>query len=231
MIPRYVVVPSHNRPKELKRLVESLVGQCHRIVIVDNASEPEVSRKNFDIPEALKTTIIQIDEQPPNISRLWNIGLNTSEEDYYYTYCNKDCVIDTWDVAILNDDAVVPPLWYDYVSENLRASSALTACTDPHGILKQKVIKTKPDNDVRNRLCGWAFLLRGESKIRLDENLRWWWGDTDLDFRARQSGGMMILPAFAVGNTLANGSTRGVLAKQSGLDRQTFKSKWGYNPW
>ena len=231
MIPRYVVVPTHNRPNEIKRLVESLVGQCHRVIIIDNASDIEVSRKNFDIPKVLKTTIIQIDEQPPNLSRLWNIGLKIAEEDYYYTFCSKKCVIDTWDVAITNDDAVIPNSWYDYVSENLRASNALAACTDPHDTLKQKIIKTKPDNDVRNRLCGWAFLLRGESKIRLDEDLRWWWGDTDLDWRARRNGGMMILPSYSVGNTLANSTTIGALASQAGVDRKTFAAKWGFNPW
>lgn len=225
-IPRFAVIPTHNRPDELAQLVYRLSKQCDGVVIIDNASAPPVySRMLHDITAwELSIAVIRDPEQPPNLSRLWNIGLNAVK---LLTDFNSD---DFWDVAIFNDDAVVPRDWWDDVSSNMRKSPAIIACRPGHRT-NELVLKTEPDANMSHRMCGWAFMMRGELGLRANESLRWWFGDTDLDWQARRAGGMLLVPGEPVGNTYANQSTTGVLADQAGQDRETFIDKWGWTPW
>lgn len=227
-IPRYAVVPTHNRPDELRKLVTQLSRQCDGVVIVDNASTPQVNaRALYDASDwNLNITVIRDAEQPPNLSRLWNVGLNAVK-------ITMDLIgEDIYDVAIFNDDAVLPDDWWNHVSRNMRFSSAAAACRPVNShVLGGPVMKTEPDGDIGRRLCGWAFMMRGELGLRVDERFRWWWGDTDLDWQARKAGGMLLVPGDPVGNTHENQSTVGALAEQAGQDRQTFIEKWGWAPW
>lgn len=224
-IPRVAVVATHNRPAELARLLDAIAPQCHAVVVVDNASTPAAN------PRTIGPIIhlIRDEEQPPNLSRLWNVGLDEARR----LVEGFDLLDGTgrFDVAVLNDDAVPPPGWWDAVSTGMRAAGAAAACSDPHGHLFTSQLKTEPDHDIMGRLCGWAFMLRGEVDLRLDESLRWWFGDTDLDWEARRAGGMLVIPGYPVPNTGANSSTVGVLAEQAGRDRLTFRQKWGFSPW
>jgi glycosyltransferase involved in cell wall biosynthesis len=219
-IPRIGVVATHNRPAELRRLLDAIVPQCHAVVIIDNASTPPV-----DIGDGRWPHIIRDEEQPPNLSRLWNVGIDWARE-----YVRGGDYVGH-DVAVFNDDAVPPPGWWDAVSRLMRAHGAAAACSDPYGAQAYPVLKLKPDADIMARMTGWAFMLRGEVGLRLDEDYRWWWGDTQLDWDARAAGGMLVVPGYRVENTLANTSTTGPLAEQAGLDRATFKRKNGWNPW
>lgn len=227
-IPRYAVVATHNRPNELSALVKQLSAQCNGVVIIDNASTPSVSsRALHDVTEwDFNIAVIRDSEQPPNLSRLWNVGLNAVK------LINDFAGEDLWNVAIINDDAMLPYDWWDDVSAHMRSGPAVAACRQSYpGNLTRPVLKTEPDTDISLRMCGWAFMMRGECGLRVDESLRWWWGDTDLDWQARRAGGMVVVPGEPVGNCYANQSTTGVLAEQAGRDRQTFIEKWGWAPW
>lgn len=227
-IPRFAVVPTHNRPDELKKLVTQLSEQCDGVVVVDNASTPPVFARELHDAAGwnLNITVIRDAEQPPNLSRLWNVGLNAVK-------ITMDLIgEDLYDVAIFNDDAVLPDDWWDQVSRHMRFSNAAVACRPLNShVLGGPTMKTEPDGDIMRRLCGWAFMMRGELGLRVDERFRWWYGDTDLDWQARKVGGTLLVPGDQVGNTRANQSTVGVLAEQAGHDRQTFIEKWGWAPW
>src|SRR5688572_21574314 len=115
-VARYALVPTHNRPVELRRLVISLVNQCDAVVIIDNASDPLV---DLDADDELARCplplhVIRDDEQPPNLSRLWNVGL-----DYIFRQLRGGDPSDPWDVAVLNDDTELPLGWFDYVATGL----------------------------------------------------------------------------------------------------------------
>ena len=84
---------------------------------------------------------------------------------------------------------------------------------------------------IETRLTGWAFVLRGEAGLRLDERFRWWCGEDDVSMRARRAGGLVHVGGYPVPNTGANSSTVGVLAEQAAKDMQTFVDKWGVRPW
>jgi hypothetical protein len=75
-------------------------------------------------------------------------------------------------------------------------------------------------------------MLRGESELRLDESMAWWYSDDDLDWQARQQGGALLVPGIPVQHLCPNGSTneRPELQEQAGRDRQTFITKWGKAP-
>jgi glycosyl transferase family 2 len=220
---RFALIPTRNRHADLLNAVDDIQPQVDRIYIIDNGSEPPVHE--FLCGEGYpldRLVVIRDSEQPPNLSRLWNMGLNQisliADPDHK--------------VAVLNDDTRIPPGWFDAVTEAMDRTGAAAGCSSPwNGRLTQEILKTVPDSDVVNRMVGWAFILRGSAKIRAFEALRWWWGDTDMDWQARARGGMVIIPSHRVDNLYPNASTTGVLAEQAGRDRETFKKIYGWNPW
>lgn len=219
-VPRYAIIPTHNRPARLLALAASLGGQCDEIVVLDNASNPPVDADKLrDVARGARVHVIRDEEQPPHLSRFWNVMLDRVAE------LNDDRVtpVDVWDVAVLNDDAVIPAGWYDACSNGLRAhDTAVIAHTDS----TRPALLTELGNDPRNRMCPHAFVIRGESGMRADEAMRWWYFDSDLDQRARLAGGVLSVPGPRVANVLANTTTRGPLAEQAAKDQATFEAKW-----
>lgn len=211
---RIAVIPTHNRPAELQRCVDAIRPQVDHIVVIDNASDPVVAVEDVHV--------VHDDEQPPNLSRLWNRGLKYAQ---YYAQGAP-----TWDVAILNDDAIPWPGWFEYVSSHMRQTTAVAACVSQftHG---PAFYDSSAPFTIATRVTGWAFILRGEAGLRFDERFRWWCGDDDISAQARHNGGLLILPGQWVENTLANTTTTGVLAEQSARDMQAFVDKWGCRPW
>jgi len=218
------VIITHNRPGPLATLLTGLRGQDDAVVVIDNASTPPLDDA-FVLQNAGSDTVAVLhdDEQPPNLYRLWNLGFDVAR-----SLCDGNA---TYDIAVFNDDAVVPAGWFDAVSDALRSGSYAAASSDPYGRLTASLVKTEPDGDLMTRLCPWAFVMRGELELRANETFRWWWGDTDFDWHCRQSGGIIVTPGYVVHNSLANSTTVGALAEQAGRDRETFRVKWGHNPW
>jgi glycosyltransferase involved in cell wall biosynthesis len=211
---RAAVIATHNRPHELQRCVDSIRDQVDHIIVIDNASDPVVAVRDVHI--------VHDDEQPPNLSRLWNRGLK-----YARYYADNET---TWDVAILNDDAIVWDGWFSHVSTHMRASTADVACVSQYYPVPTLLGWNVPFA-ISTRVTGWAFMLRGEAGLRFDEQFRWWCGDDDISAQARASGGLMMIPGPVVANTLADTTTTGVLAEQSARDMQAFVDKWGRRPW
>lgn len=214
---RYAVIPTHNRPVELRDCVTSISDQVHEIVIIDNASEPRVEQT------ALGATshVIYNMMQPPNLSHLWNIGLG---------YAFAHAAGQQHDVAILNDDAVVPTGWFTALSDGMRRWNTNGAFSrDMHGAITMYGPAASPS--VWTRVTGWAFMLRGESTHMFDERFRWWCGDDDMSMQLRNDGGLVHVPGFPVLNRLADTNMHGVLAEQAARDMQSFVDKWGVRPW
>jgi hypothetical protein len=63
--------------------------------------------------------------------------------------------------------------------------------------------------------------------------MAWWYSDDSLDWTARERGGALLVPGLAVEHRCPNVSTseRPELKTQTGLDRETFRKKWGRTPW
>lgn len=215
---RFAVIPTRNRPAELESLIAELKRDNVYVVVIDNGSSPPVARP-------VNGEVIVHDEQPPNLSRLWNIGLARVDE------IARSRELETWHVGIFNDDTVIGPVWWNYVASELRETGAAAASSDAYGTLTTPIFRREPTNVLTERMCPWAFIIRGELGLRADERFAWWYGDTDLEWTACASGGVLVLPGVSTINRYANSTTVGELAEQAGRDREAFAAKWGRVPW
>ncbi len=237
---RYAIIPTHNRRQRLTTLCSSLAGQVDMIVIIDNASEPPIKamidrgRRLIDTGTLIQ--VIRDDEQPPNLSRLWNVGLaRVAEVQAASFHSLRHGDIATWDVAILNDDVEVWPGWFDGVAGQMRERGAAAAFSRPYG--GEVLVTNEPDNHARRWLYGPAFIIRGELAAKpgdplwAEERLRWWAGDNAMDVNAQRNGGVLAVSGDLVPNHHANESTTGALAEQAGRDRETFREIYGWYAW
>ncbi len=226
---RVAVIPTRDRHRMLFDCVHSLIDQVDRVIIVDNRSVPFICRDTWGMIkwwESKKITVISDLDDPPNISRLWNQGLDLAAAEM------DDAVIDRWDVVVVNSDVVVPAGWVYGLSAAMRETSAVLAYPDQHGGW-QKVLWQKAEPvPLTQRITGYAYMLRGEAGLRLDDTMAWWYSDDDLDWTARERGGALLVPGLGVEHREPNVSTnmRPELQEQAGRDRQTFITKWGRAP-
>jgi GT2 family glycosyltransferase len=220
---RAAVIPARDRHDMLTDCVASIIDQVDFVFIVDNQSRPPIDPD----PWYGKVGVVRIPIDPPNISTLWNVGIALADAAAHRAGAGR------WDTAVLNSDVVVPAGWMDTLSTAMRSTTAVLAYPDQHGGTST-VLHTKAEPiDLRQRITGFAFMLRGEQGLRLDETLAWWFGDDDLDWRAREQGGALLVPGLAVEHRDPNRSThaRPELLAQTGRDRATFARKWGRTPW
>jgi hypothetical protein len=222
---RFAVVPTHNRPERLLSLVAALATQADTIVVLDNASDPPV-----DAGELMRAAgkarleVLTDPEQPPHLSRFWNV---------LFDHCADAAVADglkQWDVAVFNDDAIVPAGWFDVCATVLRGhETAAVAHTGTAPVHRHELVDAYP-YPREKRMCPWAFVMRGEVGLRADESLRWWYFDDQLNRDAIDAGGVIAAPGPLVINANAVQSTVGVLAEQAEKDRLTFEAKWADKP-
>lgn len=218
----FAIILTHNRLTELAATVAAISPQVDMTLIIDNASTPPVSAAGYET-----VTVIRHSQQPPNLSAMWNFGL-----DWAAGWTTEPW----WNVALLCDDVVVPPDWFEDVRQTMRAYGASAASRHQAALISQSIVKTAPDRDVWNRMCGWAFMLAGERGLRADERLHWWWCDTHMDFLARRNGGMVLAPGPPAINSQENFWTtrKPELAEQAGKDGETFAQIWAHDggrPW
>lgn len=224
---RAVVIPARDRHDMLHDCIESVVDQVDRVIVIDNLSNPPIEPE----PWHGKVAVVTAPIDPPNISTLWNIGLQLAANAAQAAAHGEGFV--EWDVAVLNSDVLVPPHWVDALSFAMRSVGAVLAYPDQHGG-REQILHTKPEPiDLRQRITGYAYMLRGEIGLRLDESMAWWYSDDDLDWRARVTGGSLLVPGIPVEHRAPNISTheRPELLEQTGRDRATFARKWGRTPW
>lgn len=232
----YAVVPTHNRHTELAELLRSIPPDVH-VLVIDNASEPAVQ---FNLPLEFLGRRIQFmrdEEQPPNLSRLWNVGLDWAQKLFATDDWARPGKGDDWAVAILNDDVVLPSGLLDGLAYEMQSHDVDIAFPAPAGAERCDVNTDDPFPGVGRRLTGWCFMVRGSSGLRADESLRWWCGDDDLQAQAVRNGrgtvGVVLPPVMrhCLVHRYPDQSTTGVLREQTEKDMTTFVEKWGQRPW
>ena len=222
-IHRAAVIPTRNRHDMLADCINSIVDQVDRVIVIDNQSAPPIDPE----PWHGRVGVVSVPIDPPNISTLWNVGLALADAGAHQHGA------DVWDIAVLNSDVVVPAGWVHTLSTAMRATSAVLAYPDQHAGAEQLLHTKAEPVDLRQRITGFAYMLRGETGLRADESMAWWFGDDDLDWRAREQGGALLVPGIPVEHRCPNGSMyeRPELGEQAGRDRETFARKWGRTPW
>lgn len=159
----WVVIPTAGRDT-LLGAVDSTWVPRERTVIV-------CTRPDVDVPVGCHT-ITDLGEI--NIHRWWNAGLDyAAERAARY-------------VLVLNDDVVLAPDATDRLFHAVVATGATIATP---GVDDR--VTTGGSRYANRTINGACWLLDLTHGLRPDEGYRWWFGDDDLDWRARQAHGVV----------------------------------------
>ena len=223
----YTVIPTCNRPKELGDLIDTLitnqVGGKERVLVINNG-EP-LGLYIWD-----RATVIYDPDQEPHIYQMWNLGLEWAER----MSTRDNGTVRPHAVAILNDDVRLPPDFAAKMTAALRESTATIAFPNQFGASADRVNTSPGATLLHRRVTGYAFVVNGTHGIRCDENFKWWYGDDDLDWRARcEYRGTHLVQGVTVDHLYPSQSTNRShkLTAQAELDRATFIRKHGRAPW
>jgi hypothetical protein len=222
MIEMWAVIPSGNRRVQLSSLVRELITDGVNVVIVDTGYEPPLHNSEG-------SRVVIRDTGPKNISRWWNVGIDRAVRDHVTsTFADRP-----YAVAVLNDDVIVDGDRLRHLARRMFDEGASVAYPDVHGHHRDVTLREPGPVDLRDRLLGCCFVLDPRAGLRADENLVWWYGDDDIDWRARERGGSLLVHDVTVVHTDPNGwmTTNPELTRQVGVDRETFVTKWGRAPW
>ena len=122
---------------------------------------------------ALPVGVVGIEDfGPPNIQRWWKRGIEESVA--------RGASM----VAVLNDDISIPPGSLQNLAKELIRSGATIASPSrppkPDGVHRRPLVPYEP------RLWGCYWILDASSGLLPDTGYSWWFGDNDLDIRARR---------------------------------------------
>lgn len=215
MIPTWVVVPSNGRPF-LEQCIESLRNQVDKIIIVQNGGE------DFYIKDE-KIIFVPDTGTDLNISRWWNIGID---------FVENNIGTESWNTLVVNDDIIACHNLVESLSRELRMTTAVLAY--PNQFDNHRFLHRNPGPiDLHHRITGYCYMLRGETKMRLDETMVWWYSDDNLDWECRVAGGSLLVPWCKVQHRAPDGTflVHPELHVQAANDRKTFVKKWGKAPW
>jgi hypothetical protein len=223
--PRFAVIPTNGRPCMFDA-VEAISRQVDKVMVIDTSGSLMGGSFNdhiFHYPG--KTGEV-------NISRWWNNGLNIVVRHIQQRIIAGTGVLDIptkWDVAIINDDVIVPEGWFDAVSGKMREMRAAAACSGGSGM---PVLHTHPGPvGLDTRMQGFAFIVAGELGLRANEDLKWYFTDDYMDWESRKLGGMVMVPGLHVQHLYPNGQMTPEIHAQTAVDAQTFVDLYGQRPW
>lgn len=221
MIPRYAIIPTANRPQVAKLAIEAIAPQVDVVYVVDNGDNEPVPVGDL-VPHCY---VIEYDKQGqvPNLSLFWNIALDLIKID------TQRMGVEQWDVAILNDDAIVPEGWFDAVSSAMRehGCAAASSC----GQSGVTIHRNPGPVNVYTRMYGPAFILAGEKGLRGDERLKWYFTDDYMDWESRKLGGMVQIPGYTVNHMYPNHQVTPEIQVQISDDATLFNQIYGVMPW
>ena len=171
------IIPTINRSSLLDPLLETLLGDGVRVVIVDGSNDRHPTVPNVHRIYAKW-----------NIYKTWNYGLDLGkvQGDSSVFVLNDDIVLKPG--SLIEMDAVVRKSGLDVVSffdQSRRSHLRFEALFGTHTLCR----RSTPDNSVRgHELCGYAFAVNPSTCPRFDEEFFWWCGDDDMFYRAEHRG-------------------------------------------
>jgi hypothetical protein len=225
---RCAIIPTTGRAC-LRDAVAAIQPQVDRVALIYTTNTPE---------NHVNTGMWTWDtKEPRNISRWWNRGLQFVQDDLINHKISMQANgfeprnTDEWDVAILNDDAIVPEGWFEAVSSAMRGYGAAAACSVGGGVSTTFLTEPGPVPGWPNPLTGYAFMLAGEKGLRANEDLHWYFTDNYIDWESRKLGGTVVIPGFPVQHLYPNGQMDPDLQVRTGVDAQVFVDLYGMRPW
>lgn len=159
----WVVVPSAGRAT-LEPAIDSTGIPRERVVVVQTVPEMQPVHGCRGV----------IDLGPVNIHRWWNAGINAAVS------CGGRYV------AVINDDVRMDEHTLPTLLQQVCATGAAIASPGGGGLFREVA------DERRMVINGACWLLDTASGLRPDEGYRWWYGDNDIDFRARRDHGGVV---------------------------------------
>ena len=165
----FLTVPTRgDHPELLEDLIQASSVPRENMVIVRTA----------DVPVPANVAILDA-EGPLNIHRWWNMGIE-------YAQANGGS-----EVAVLNDDLIINSATIPDLVKALHATGAAIATPGPRDRLYRNRLPLRP------LLIGSLWVLDLQSGLRPSEDFQWWYGDDDLDIRARRNfNGLVTVPVW-----------------------------------
>lgn len=220
-IPRAAVIPTNGRDC-LEQCLDAILPQVDFAVIVETDKERLVPARNL---------VYKIwDYQGVNISRWWREGLSEVRRKMEHLGGVLPSQRKYWDVAILNDDAIVPDNWFSAVAYKMREMRAAAASSSDHA--QMPVLYTRPGPvNLFERMNGYAFIVRGELGLMPNEKFTWYCSDDHMDWMARENGGTVVIPGYPVKHLYPNAQVTPEIQEQIAEDMRLFVEHWGMRPW
>lgn len=215
--PRFVVIPTNGRDC-LRQSVEAIEDEVDCVILV--TTEDKAAAVD-DLGDVVLTHDGRI-----NISQWWNIGL-----DFAATLIDATTDRKKWDVAIINDDVIVPPGWFSAVSGKMREMKAAAGCSGGRSPMPWFLTHVGATPGVPNPLEGFAFIVAGELGLRANENIPWYFSDNYMDWESRRLGGTVVIPGFHVQHLYPNGQMDWQLHEANTRGAQAFREHFGAMPW
>lgn len=213
----FAVIPTAGRAC-LKQSFEAIDSQVDKVFLIETDATAEYRIEGCGI---FRRHCDFLDVGTVNISRWWNHGLRLAEAEA------RRGGHEQWNVAIINDDAIVPPGWIDAVCARMNQEGAVAGCSGNHNVTQRLPVAVPLDQ----RMTGYAFVLAGGSGLWANEELHWYFTDDYLDWEARKAGGMSMVRGFPVEHLHPNGLVDEELHRQIARDAQTFVDIYGRRPW
>ena len=202
----FLTIPTaHSHPELLAGIIRDCSLPPEQIILI--ATKADLS---------LPTGCVVIEDLGlPNIQRWWNAGIDEA--------IRRGATA----VAVLNDDLKINSETLPKLHRELRRTgAALASPTRPDwgaGLYKNRNIF--PYTPV---IWGCLWMLNADSNLRPDPKYVWWYGDSDLDIRARRDySGIVTADVFYEHYFPGEGtSSASSLSEQTKLDAEMFESNY-----
>ena len=198
-MPTFLTVPTRgDHPELLEALVHASSIPRQNIAIVRTA----------DVPVPAGVAVLDA-IGPLNIHHWWNLGIDYAKDHGASS------------VAVLNDDLVINSHTITDLTSALEATGAAIATPGPQVRLHRNRMPLRP------LLIGSLWVLDLSSGLKPNEDFQWWYGDDDLDIRARRDfPGLVTVPVwFEHPHAGQSTETSPILQELVAQDERTFRNQ------
>jgi len=196
-MPTFLTIPTRgDHPDLLEAIIHASSIPRRNIVIVRTA----------DVPAPAGVVVLDA-SGPPNIHRWWNMGIDHAKDHGASS------------IAVLNDDLVINARTITDLTRALETTGAAIATPGPQVRLHRDRMPLRP------LLIGSLWVLDLSAGLRPNQEFQWWYGDDDLDVRARRDfGGLVTAPVWFDHPHAGEATNTSPLLQQLVIqDERTFK--------
>jgi len=208
-----VIACPGSRADELARCLGSLQHPPDRTVIVTAANYDGIDDWT-GLPRGIRTVKEHFGDF--SLPRLWNRGISWAYSE------------NATEVAVFASDVVGHPGSIPTLAAAMRLQGWTMAGPTIHGGNTRQLDGPRTPTE---RVPGACFMLAAEHRLLCDESYRWWFGDDDLEMRARQCGPVGVVDGTGLELSRPDSPLTPERQRWADEDRARFVETWGCEPW